>query len=118
MKYIIADTDEKSCVDLKNILDGYEMLDFQGSFITFKATENIIYNEPLDIAFISMENEEINAFRLASAIRELNPFSKVILLSSHESYAVEAFECGADGFLLAPFTREKVGKLLKKWMKK
>lgn len=31
MKYIIADPDAQSGIDLKKILDGYEMLDFQGS---------------------------------------------------------------------------------------
>ncbi|MBC2727057.1 hypothetical protein [Desulfosporosinus sp.] len=34
MKYIIADPKKQNGINLKELLDGYEMLDFQGSFTT------------------------------------------------------------------------------------
>jgi len=118
VRYIIADPDEKSCADLKKILDDYEMLDFQGSFTTMEATENSINKGPLDIAFIRMGKVELNTYKLASEIRGMNPFSKVILLSNYQAYAVEAFEYEANGFLLIPYDGEKIEHLLQKWMEK
>jgi two-component SAPR family response regulator len=112
MKYIIADPDEQNGIDLKKILDSYEIFVFQGSFTTLEIAENSIHGEPPDIAFIMMGKVELNAFKLASEIRELNPFSKVIFISSQVEYAVEAFECEADGFLLVPFNGEKIMNLL------
>lgn len=117
MKYIIADPDEQSINDLKKILVCYEILCFQGSFTTYAIAEHSIRREPLDIAFIRMGKAQLNAFRLAGVIRELNPFSKVIFLSNLESYAVEAFEYEADGFLMQPFSEGKIKNLLMKLSK-
>ena len=112
MKYIIADTDEKNCIELKKILDGYEMLDFQGSFSTIQASENHIRRAPPDMAFIRIGEAKLNAFKLATVIRELSPPAKVIFLSRQITYAVEAFEWEADDFLLLPLDAEKIRKLL------
>lgn len=112
MKYIIADTDEKNCIELKKILDGYAMLDFEGSFSTLQTAENHIRRAPPDMAFIRMGEAKLNAFKLATVIRELSLLAKVIFLSSQIFYAVEAFEWEADGFLLLPLGAEKIRKLL------
>ncbi|MCB2299137.1 LytR/AlgR family response regulator transcription factor [Clostridium tagluense] len=108
MKYIIADPDEKSGNDLRNILDGYKKLDFKGRFKSLEIAEKSIEKERPDIAFIRIDKIELNAFKLANLIRELNPFSKIIFTSSQAEYALEAFECGVDGFLLIPFHDEKI----------
>jgi len=118
MKYIIADPDEQSSSDLKRILDGYKALVFQGSFITIEATENSMGGEPPDIAFIRMDKAELNANKFAGLLRGLNPFTQVVFISSYESYAVEAFECEADGFLLLPFNEEQIMRLLLRSIKK
>lgn len=118
MKYIIADPDEKSSMDLKRLLDNYVVLDFQGSFTTMKAAEDSIYKDCADIAFIRMGKAELNAFKLLDIIHELNPSTKVIFLGSNVEYAVEAFECGVNGFLFVPSTREKIEHLFGNWMNK
>lgn len=112
MKYIIADPDEQSSVDLKIILDKCEIVDFKGSFTTIQAVESSIREEPSDIIFIRMGSVKLNAFKLASVIRRITPFSKVIFFSGQVAYAVDAFECAADGFLLLPFDREKIENLM------
>jgi len=118
MKYMIAQPDELSNIELKRILDGYETLDFGGSFTTFKAAKNDIHENPPDIAFIRMGKAKLNAYELSGALRERNPFLKVVYISNHEEYAVEAFEFGVDGFLLVPFDREKIKRLLIRFTKK
>ncbi len=112
MKYIIAGLDEKSGNDLKKILDEHGILDFMGRFITTEIAENAIGGEPPDMAFIRMDKAELNACKLTNLIRKLNPFSKVIFLSSEVEYAVQAFECEVDGFLLIPFDKRKIEHLL------
>ena len=112
MKYIIADPDNQSLIDLKKILDDYEILDFRGSFTTLEAAENSIRKEPPDIAFIGVGKAELNAFQLSCLIRGQNPFAKVIFYSSQLEYAVDAFEFEAYGFISVPFNREKIQNLL------
>lgn len=118
MEYIIADPDMQNGIDLKKILDGFAILDFQGSYTTFGEVENEILEHPPDIAFIRMGKAEMNAFRLAGVIKERNPFSKVIFISSQSESAVEAFEYEADGFLLNPLDREKIKCMLLRWDEK
>jgi two-component SAPR family response regulator len=117
MKYIIADPDEKSGNDLKRILDEYKILDFKGCFKIFEIAEKSIRKENPDIVFIRIDKIELNAFKLANLIRELNPFSKIIFTSSQAEYAVEAFECEANGFLLIPFNDEKIRNFMVRILK-
>ncbi|MDP4092782.1 MAG: hypothetical protein Q8920_05405 [Bacillota bacterium] len=112
MKYIIADTDIQNGIELKEILDVYKMLEFQGSYTTFRAAANYVLEHPPDIAFIQMGKAELNAFRLAGLIQVLNPLSKVIFISSQKENAVDAFEYEADGFLLTPFSKKKIAQML------
>lgn len=116
MKYIIADPDMQRGIELKKILDGYEILEFQGNFATYSAAETYSLEHPPDIAFILLGKAELNAARLAGVIRKCNPLSKVIFISSQKENAVEAFEYEADGFLLIPFNEKKIGQWLQQNM--
>ena len=87
-------------------------------FTSFEEAEKNIRGEPPDIAFIRIGKSEINAFKLTSEFRLLNPFSKVIFISSQEEYAVDAFKFEADGFLLVPFSEEKIKDLVLRIIKK
>lgn len=112
MKYIIVGLDEKSADDLMKILDGYKTLDFKGNFKILEIAEKNIRKERPDIVFIRTDKIELNAFKLTKLIRDLNPVTKIIFISSKAQYAVEAFECEVDGFLLLPFHDEKIRKCM------
>jgi len=118
VNYIIADLDEQSCSALKKILDDHEILDFQGRFTSMDAIFNSIGENPPDIAFIRMGQAKLNAFKLIGKMNEVNPNSMIILFGSQATYAVEAFECGADGFLLMPFNEGKTERLLQRCMQR
>ena len=118
MNYIIVDPDMQNGIELKKIIDSYEILDFQGFYTTLKTAEDCIDEHPPDIAFICLGKVELNAFRLTCLMRLRNPLSKVIFISSLKENAVEAFEYEADGFLLTPFSKKKIGNLLLQYMKK
>lgn len=112
MNYIIVDPDMQNGIELKKILDDYEILNFKGSYTTFRAAEHDCLEHPPDIAFIQLGKPELNALRLAGEIKKRNQFSQIIFVSSKKENAVEAFEYEADGFLLIPFNKKKIGQLL------
>ena len=112
MTYIIATADKSRGDELIKILQDDEAMAFTGSFAAHKAAEASIREKPPDMAFIWLGETEINAYRLANVIKEQNALSKVIFVSSHRENAVEAFENEADGFLLIPFDKRAVGKLI------
>lgn len=118
MKYIIANPNELDGINLKKLIDAYEMLDFMGRFNTLKEAEEIIREEPPDIAFIRVGKAELDAYKLINELRELNPLVKIIFLSSHAEHAVEAFEYEAFGFLMLPIVKEKIDHILLRCNKK
>ena len=118
MTYIIAAAGKDSCDELIKILKDYITMIFQDSYATLKAAEACIRERPPDMAFIWLDMAELNDFKLAREIKEQNPFSKVVFVSSQRESAVEAFEYEADGFLLMPFDKEKIGQLLQRSTKK
>lgn len=112
MNYMIAGSDMQSGIELKEILDGCGTLDFQGSFPTFQAAENHIFMHSPDLAFLWIGKAELNAFRLAGEIKRRSPKSKIVFIGSRKEDAVQAFELGAEGFLLTPFSKQKIALLL------
>lgn len=112
MTYIIATSDKSSGDELIKILEDHKTMAFQACFASFKAAEACIREKPPDMAFIWLDIAQLNAFRLASAIKKRNLQSKVIFVCGQRESAVEAFEHEADGFLLTPFDKEKISQLL------
>ena len=112
VRYIIAGPDEQSNRDFKKILDGFSLLAFQGSITTFQDAKKYVWEKSLDLAFIRIGEVAFNAYELFNEIRSRNPLSKVVFMSNHEEYALEAFECEVDGFLLIPFEEGKVENLI------
>ena len=116
MTYIIATSDQSSGDELIKILQESTAMDCMGNFATFKAAETCIRGRPLDMAYIWLD--VLNAFRLARVIKEQNPFSKVVFVSSQREDAVDAFEHEADGFLLTPFDKDKIERTLRQNMER
>lgn len=84
----------------------------QGSYTTFIVAEKDCLERPPDIAFIVLGRAELNAIRLAGEIRDRNLSVKIIFVSNRKENAIEAFEYGANGFLLTPFDKKKIRKLM------
>jgi two-component SAPR family response regulator len=112
MNYIIAGPDAQSSIELRKILDDCGVLDFQGCFTTLQATENHILEHPPELAFLWSGKAELNAVRLAGEIKRRNPLSKIVFIGNWKEDAVQAFEIGAEGFLLIPFSKQKIALLL------
>ena len=117
MNYIVVDSDKQNSTYLKKILDEYKTFDFKGSFMTVEEAEISLYKGSPDMAFIRMGKAGINAFKLVSVLRGVNPSVKIFLHSSEGGYAIEAFEYEADGFLMIPFEKEKIKHMLRDVLK-
>lgn len=115
MKYIIADPDQETKEQLVSLLEKHKELDYRGNLSPPELVRNRINQYPPDLAFIRMGNPELNAFRVARFLREINPAVKVVFVGGGEADAVEAFDNEGDGFLMMPLDEGKVERLLIKW---
>jgi len=72
-----------------------------------KALEYIIKN-PVDVVFCDIEMPNINGIETAKQIKQINPDISIVFETSHEEFALNAFDLDAIGYLVKPFTKSDI----------
>ena len=67
---------------------------------------------PVDVAFLDIELGSVSGLILAKKLKDLQPETHIIFVTSHEQYAVKAFELHATGYLMKPATSEDIRREL------
>lgn len=65
-----------------------------------------------DVVFCDIEMPEMSGIKLAMKIRKMAPDTRIIFVTSHSEYAVDAFKVRANGYLLKPITMRDLRKEL------
>ena len=116
VKVAICDDDETVTSRMENILEGYAQehavhLDI-GVF--YNGEELIRYmeknRETFDILFLDIEMNGINGIETAKGIREMDKKALIVYVTSHDSYALEAYQVHPFHFLVKPLKEEAVCK--------
>lgn len=71
-------------------------------------TNNVLY----DLMFLDIEMEDMDGLKTAKCIREFNNIVYLIYVTSHEQYALDAYEVHPYQFIVKPITKEIVEKHL------
>lgn len=69
---------------------------------------NELAKRQINIAFIRLGNPELQGLSLARKTKEISPSTRVVFMSSSQSYSIMAFEEGAWGYLLLPARKESL----------
>ena len=69
-----------------------------------------VVKSPPNICFIRLGKDSIPGLKTAEMIKQLSSEIRIVFVSEDKSYAIDAYEVGAYGYLLSPFTREKLDK--------
>ena len=67
----------------------------------------------IDVCFTEIKLNGLSVFGLVKKLRIQNPKVKVIVFSDTKEYALEAWNCGINGYLLEPITLEKIQNSMK-----
>ena len=67
---------------------------------------------PVDVAFLDIELGSMSGLVLAKKLKDLCPEIHIIFVTSHEQYAVKAFQLHATGYLMKPATAEDIRREL------
>lgn len=114
VKVAICDDDETVTSRMENILEGYAQehavhLDI-GVF--YNGEELIRYmeknRETFDILFLDIEMKKMNGLDTAIRIREMDRKMILIYVTSHESYALQAYQVHPFHFLVKPIQPHEV----------
>ena len=70
--------------------------------------------ERYDIFFLDINLGDINGTVLVNALKNMQPEMKIIFVTAYSEYAVKAFELEVDDYILKPFDRRRLEKMLRK----
>lgn len=78
--------------------DQTEALEYAAGFVAQKIC--------LDFVFLDVEMYGMSGIELAKKFKETCPYVKILFVTGHDQYALEAFKIHARGYVLKPVTRE------------
>ena len=64
--------------------------------------------ETIDVCFTKVKMRSISGIQIAPKLREKNARIKIVFISDTDEYALDAWQCGINDYLLEPITMEKV----------
>jgi len=67
----------------------------------------------VDVAFLDIQMPEMNGLLFAMNLKEINPKTNIIFVTSYSKYALDAMELHPSGYVMKPATKEKVELELK-----
>ena len=67
----------------------------------------------VDVAFLDINMPEMNGLLLAMNLKEINPKTNIVFVTSYSQYAIDAMELHPSGYVMKPATKEKVELELK-----
>ncbi len=109
MKILIVDDEQLSLDRLKRLLGrlGYE--DITQALLPEEALQ-FIKDEPFDVVFLDINMPNISGIELAYEMKYIANNLAIIFQTAYEEHALEAFDIGAIGYLVKPFTLEALQK--------
>ncbi len=93
-------------------------LELCGLFETGEQLLDYLKKNPLDAVFLDIEMPGINGLKLSELILDINENIDIIFVTAFNQYAVEAFELYAMDYIMKPLTEERLGKTLRRLLKK
>ncbi len=96
---IVIDDDEMSLKIVETLINKTSFLELKGLYSSSLEGASVLSQEQVDIIFLDIEMPEMTGLDL---LKTFDTHPQIILISSKESYAVEAFEYEVTDYLLKP----------------
>lgn len=114
MKAIYIDDEEIAIVKFKLTAEKIEDLSSIAAFTSAADGIEYVRSHKTDIAFLDMEMPETSGIEVARQMKEIDPDIRIIFVTAYDNYALAAFDVDAIGYVMKPYTMEKLEKEVKK----
>jgi DNA-binding LytR/AlgR family response regulator len=112
MNCIVVDDDKMSRVMVEEFIKKTQFLSFVNSFSTaIQAINELKKNNGIDLIFLDIEMPEMSGIEFMKSLK--NP-PQIIIISSRDRYALEAFEYDVTDYLLKPISYSRFYKAVDK----
>ena len=116
MDYMIADRDKKRCDMLREKIERNEGVRCAGSFSEEETLLEKACRVLPEVVLIYVGDSHLNAFSALKRFKEIAPGTKVVFYSEESDYAIDAYDKGADYFLLLPAEDIKIYKMINRYI--
>ena len=117
IRAIVVDNSEELLMKLTGILNEIEEIELCGSFNEAIAAIQYVKDHPVDLVFSDVVMPDISGITLASKLYELPSPPEVVLLSGIPGFSLEAWKIRAFGFIIKPYTKLQIVKMIGKYKK-
>ncbi len=110
---IIVDDERGALHDLRAIVEECCPDSVITEFLYADEALRFVAENMVDLAFLDIEMPEISGLSLAAKIKDNRPRAKIVFVTGHERYALDAYAIPAGGYIVKPATVERVNLVLK-----
>ena len=112
MRFLVVDDEPYVLMDIEEALREASPDALLSSFTSPSQALTYAGTEKIDVAFLDIELGSMNGLVLAKELKDILPEIHIIFVTSHEQYAVGAFQLHATGYLMKPATVEDIKREL------
>jgi len=111
MRVLIVDDESPARERLKRLLTDIEEVELIGEAENGVQAVEMIERESPDLVLLDIQMPGLDGFGVIEALAEPPP---IIFVTAYDEYAIRAFEVNALDYLLKPFSRERLGKAIRR----
>lgn len=113
MKVIIIDDEKAMHLIMKRMLAKVDV-EIVGSFLETATAFSYLTNHEVDLAFVDISMPRENGLEFAERLRESGRQTKLVFITSHKEYALNAFDVYAFDYIVKPVMQERLHKTVQR----
>lgn len=102
---LLVDDEPKAIDRLASLLDSFETVDVVGSAGTVDEAERFLATRSVDVVFLDINMPGKLGIDLVARVPQR---TKIVFVTAHEDYAIDAFREGAVDYILKPVDRDRL----------
>lgn len=118
MRICICDDDVYIHNEIKALLHSIAVTETQFDITSLLSGEELVkqytVEKSFDIVFLDVEMNQVNGIKAAEKIRQIDPDTIIVFVSSHENYVFEVFRLEALHFIRKPINEKEFSEVLQR----
>ncbi len=114
MKILYVEDENLAIEKFKSIINEIKGIESLQCFKNSIEAIEYVKENPIDVAFLDIVLPNMGGIELGKRILETQPEAEIVFVSAYEKYALRAFDVGAIGYVLKPYSAEEIERLVNK----
>jgi len=114
LRALIVDDEPLICDELYSVLSAVQDVEIQGIAYNARDAEKIMAAKAVDVAFLDIQMPGMSGLELARKLANGPQAPLLVFVTAYSGFAVDAFAVDAVDYILKPFDKQDVDRVLKK----